>query len=224
MTTDPHGKKIFPVIEAAFNIVYLVFAVAAGILYTVKSVRGDNRPLFIYGCMTLLLAAGDAFHLVPRILVVLTGRRDGFRRALGFGKQVASITMTIFYLLLWLVHESVFGGHASVGIALAVLSTVRIVLCLFPQNRWAGPDSPVSWSIWRNLPFLAMGVVMCFLFGSTAALHAGFRFMPLAIAVSFVCYMPVAVLSKKYPAVGVLMLPKTVAYMWIVVMGTSLIA
>jgi hypothetical protein len=46
--------------------------------------------------------------------------------------------------------------------------------------------------------------------------------MGIAIALSFVFYLPVVVWSNRYPKVGMLMLPKTCAYLWIVVMCCSL--
>lgn len=36
---------------------------------------------------------------------------------------------------------------------------------------------------------------------------------------SFAFYIPVVLFSKKYPAVGALMMPKTIAYLLIVVFG-----
>ncbi len=48
--------------------------------------------------MTLLLGCGDALHLVPRVLNYWT---DGdYTAALGIGKLVTSITMTLFYILI----------------------------------------------------------------------------------------------------------------------------
>ena len=43
-----------------------------------------------------------------------------------------------------------------------------------------------------------------------------FRFMPLAVALSFSFYLPVVLFSGVAPAVGMLMIPKTMAYVWIV--------
>jgi hypothetical protein len=43
--------------------------------------------------------------------------------------------------------------------------------------------------------------------------------MGLAITLSFLLYAPVVLLASTYPLVGVLMIPKTLAYVWIVFMG-----
>ena len=47
--------------------------------------------------------------------------------------------------------------------------------------------------------------------------------MVAAILISFGCYLPVTLLSKKYPKVGLLMIPKTCAYSWMFVMGLQLL-
>ena len=47
--------------------------------------------------------------------------------------------------------------------------------------------------------------------------------MVAAILISFGCYLPVTLFSKKKPMVGILMIPKTCAYMWIIIMGLQLL-
>ena len=47
--------------------------------------------------------------------------------------------------------------------------------------------------------------------------------MVAAIIISFGCDLPVTLLSKKMPKVGLLMITKTCAYIWIIVMGLQLL-
>ena len=44
-----------------------------------------------------------------------------------------------------------------------------------------------------------------------------------AIIISFGCCIPVTLFSKSKPKVGLLMIPKTCAYMWIIAMGLQLL-
>ena len=44
-----------------------------------------------------------------------------------------------------------------------------------------------------------------------------------AILISFGCYLPVTLFSRTKPKVGLLMIPKTCAYMWIIAMGLQLL-
>jgi hypothetical protein len=43
--------------------------------------------------------------------------------------------------------------------------------------------------------------------------------MWLAVALSFAFYIPVVLFADAVPAIGMLMIPKTCAYLWIVWMG-----
>ncbi|MBR2782150.1 MAG: hypothetical protein IKE00_02305 [Oscillospiraceae bacterium] len=82
--------------ESTFDILYLLFAIVSG---CVMLVRGRGRTEKEMGLAALILGVGDAFHLVPRVLnYFLTG---DFTAALGIGKLVTSITMTVFYLLVY---------------------------------------------------------------------------------------------------------------------------
>ncbi|MBC5664483.1 hypothetical protein H8S07_04175 [Dorea sp. NSJ-36] len=47
--------------------------------------------------------------------------------------------------------------------------------------------------------------------------------MVAAISLSFGCYIPVTLFSKKKPMVDLLMIPKTCAYMWMIAMGLQLL-
>ena len=89
--------KLMPALpESIFDICYLIFAVISGILL-LKSSKG-RKELCLYGAMTLLLGCGDAFHLVPRVLNYWTDA--DYTAALGIGKLITSVTMTLFYLLI----------------------------------------------------------------------------------------------------------------------------
>ena len=46
--------------------------------------------------------------------------------------------------------------------------------------------------------------------------------MPLAVILSFGFYIPVVLFASAIPLVGMLMIPKTLAYVWVVLMGWKL--
>lgn len=87
-------KRVFGLYEAVFDIVYLIAALIIGILL-IATAKGDT-PRLLAGIMALTLAGGDAFHLLPRIAVIRTQKEEAFRSFLGRGKQITSITMTVF--------------------------------------------------------------------------------------------------------------------------------
>ena len=53
--------------------------------------------------MAVTLGCGDAFHLVPRAVALCTTGLQSFTAALGLGKLVTSVTITLFYVLLYAV-------------------------------------------------------------------------------------------------------------------------
>lgn len=210
------------VVEIVFDVFYLCFVLCAGVWLLL---RQQSTAALLYGIMALCLGGGDAFHLVPRICAQATGTMAQRYRALGFGKLVTSVTMTVFYVLLYHVWCAVYAQPVQ-GVLTAivyVLALVRIVLCLLPQNAWLTKTPPLRWGIYRNAPFVLLGALVLVLFAVTAASGDGFSLMWLAIAVSFGCYLPVTLLAQSRPKVGMLMLPKTCAYLWMVCMGFSLL-
>lgn len=101
------------------------------------------------------------------------------------------------------------------------MAALRIVLCLFPQNAWTSADAPLSWGIYRNIPFAILGLIVIVLFYRSAKEHKDrdFRWMWLTIVLSFGFYIPVVLWADTIPAVGMLMIPKTCAYVWTVMIG-----
>lgn len=98
MKQNNYKPQIPDVMEAIFDVAYLIFDLIAALLFFFFS---QGNPLFIlYGILTLTLCGGDAFHLVPRILRAVRGSNDKIKRQLGIGLQVSSITMTVFYIIL----------------------------------------------------------------------------------------------------------------------------
>lgn len=206
------------IMEAVFCVAYLIVTSILGVRILRRSGGSDKSKL--YGIMTLVLVSGDAFHLVPRIMAAVDKAGD-YSKAMGIGTLITSVTMTVFYLILYRIYELIKGsGNKSLFVTMIVLAVVRITLCLMPQNDWTG-DSPVSWGIYRNIPFVIIGIIMVALFFISRgdAAYKPYRFMWLAILLSFAFYLPVVLWADVSPMIGMLMLPKTCMYVWIVVMG-----
>lgn len=209
------------IMETLFDVVYLTTVVGLGISMITKA--GDRKLVKLFGIMAVLLGCGDAFHLVPRAYALSTDGLANHVAALGFGKFVTSITMTIFYMILyyiWRIRYQV-KDNGNLTKVMYALAAVRIGLCLLPANQWLSANAPLSWGIYRNIPFAIMGVLMIVLFYQKAreVKDKEFAYMWLAIALSFALYIPVVLWSDSYPLVGILMIPKTMAYVWIVLMG-----
>ena len=211
--------------EAIFCIAYLVFDLIAAILFFAKA--GDNQTIFLFGVLTIVLGGGDAFHLIPRVVKAFYGDSARVEWWSGLGLMVSSITMTVFYVLLFYIWKAIFPqiSYPSVLSGLIWISAaIRIILCLFPQNNWLHAEGNPKWGIYRNLPFAVTGfclVILFFLSGNAGGY--GLWLMSIAIIISFACYFPVVLFARKKPMVGMLMIPKTIAYIWMISMGLSLI-
>lgn len=211
------------IVETLFDAVYLVSVITIGILM-IRGSKG-NRQFQLFGWMAVLLGAGDSFHLIPRALALCTTGLESFTVQLGLGKWITSVTMTIFYVLLYYVWRERYGIRGKNGLTAAVyaLGGVRIALCMMPQNQWLSADAPLAWGIYRNIPFALMGILIIMLFYRSARERGdrAFKWMWLTIVLSFGFYIPVVLWANAIPLIGMLMIPKTCAYVWTVLIGYS---
>lgn len=86
------------IMEPIFHVVYLSTVIILGIIMISKT---KDKYFRLFGIMSVTLGFGDSFHLIPRIYALLTTGLENNAAALGFGKLVTSITMTIFYIILY---------------------------------------------------------------------------------------------------------------------------
>lgn len=225
MTNQGYTPRVPDLMEAVFDTCYLLFDLIAGILFFAFS---HGNPLFLlYGILTWTLCFGDAFHLVPRVLRAVKGSSEKIERQLGIGLQISSITMTVFYILLLYIWKQTFyemTAPVMLEILIWVSAAIRIVVCMLPQNNWCGEEGNLKLSVIRNAVFAVTGICVIVLYvmsGNTYGYHM--TRMAAAIVLSFGCYLPVTLLSKKMPKIGMLMIPKTCAYIWMIVMGLQLL-
>ena len=211
------------VMEAIFDAGYLLFDLAAGILFLCNA-KG-NTLFVLYGILTLTLCGGDAFHLVPRIIRAVRGSSEKIKRQMGIGLQISSITMTVFYIILmyvWKYTFPEFSAPAAVQAMIWISAIVRIAVCVLPQNNWCSDEGNLKLSVIRNGVFAITGIGVIILYalsGNAGGYHM--TRMVAAILLSFGCYLPVTLFSKTKPMVGLLMIPKTCAYVWTVLIGYS---
>ena len=211
------------IFESIFDILYLITVITLGITMIRKS--NGNAQFKLFGIMAVVLGCGDAFHLVPRVYAMWTTGMEANAAPLGFGQFITSITMTVFYCILYNVYVKRYDikNDAKMKAVIYGLAIIRVILCFMPQNDWLSPDAPLLWGVLRNIPFALLGLIISVLFYKQAKLHNDqqFKYMWLAIVLSFGFYIPVVLFAKTYPLVGMLMIPKTCAYVWIVWMGYS---
>lgn len=214
------GKLGMRIGESIFSICYLLFDVVAGIIFLQNS--SDNLFL-LYGIMTLLLGFGDAFHLVPRVIKNIKCESAKVTWWMNFGLAITSVTMTVFYIILFYIWKIVNGSPAIpdiVPILIWCTALSRIIICLLPQNDWLNNGNK-QLSLYRNIIFAITGAIEVILFlisGGTYNIT-----MAICIFFSFLFYIPVTLFAKEKPMIGILMIPKTVMYIIMISLGLAML-
>jgi hypothetical protein len=211
--------------EILFNVLYLIAVWALVVAMTRRYPElpvADRRlaRLFIYAFA--LLALGDTGHVGFRVLAFALGDLEttfqifGAEVGLvGLGVLSTSVTVTLFYVAMLFTWRERFGRQLGWLGALAIAAAVvRLGLMTLPQNEWNRIVSPQPWSSYRNLPLLIQGLVAAGLIlrESMATRDKAFRWMGVMILLSFAFYVPVVLYVEAIPAIGMLMIPKTMAY------------
>lgn len=210
--------------EISFGILYLVAMwVMVFMMYRRQSVmQPDNQRVATLGIIAFtLLVSGDTGHIVFRIVAYASGDPApqfsflgmvfGLR---GMGTAATATTMTLFYALMVVIWRYRFDKRYGPFERLLLISAlVRLVLLSFPINQWDSLVPPQPWSTIRNLPLLVQGAVAYLILREARTnKDRAFWWMGIMILVSFACYMAVVLFVQQSPLIGMLMIPKTIAY------------
>ena len=217
--------------EVAFNIAYLVAIWALVVMMITRHARmpaagGVLRRWFIIAFG--LLALGDTGHVGFRVLGYASGNLEAVTvpgtgiGLVGLGAFFTAFTVTLFYvcaLFAW--RERFAKPLGAFGAVLIVAAVVRLIVMLFPQNDWSSSVPPQPWSLYRNLPLMLLGLGVAYLVlrDATKASDRPFKWIGDMILVSYAFYTPVILFVQIVPVVGMLMIPKTLAYVAIAAIG-----
>lgn len=203
------------VFESLFDIIYLAVVIGMG----VRLLFLDDKESNLVASMGLVLGIGDSFHLLPRVFSHMSeGGFDRFSSMLSWGQFITGITMTVFYVLFYFYYSRLSGDvNSKKKITIFVLAITRIVLLLMPQNNWGGEGNYMM-GILRNIPFLIMGILLIAWTYKNRSIE-GLKKSYLWILLSFLFYIPVVLYVDRVPAVGALMMPKTIAYVLLILEG-----
>jgi hypothetical protein len=214
--------------EIAFNVVYLI--VVWGLVAAMARRRstvppGSRNTARLVMWAFALLALGDTGHVGFRVLAYALGNLEfsfGFLGRqiglVGLGAMTTAFTVTLFYVLMLFVWRARFEGrYGWFQLLLLAAAAVRIALMLPSANEWTSVVPPQPWSTYRNLPLMVQGLGVAFLMLRDA--HASddrtFLWIGAMILISYACYIPVVFLVQRLPLLGMLMIPKTLAYLGI---------
>ena len=219
-------------IEITFNISYLivVWGLVIAMIRHQKDVATQNRPVAQRVLWAFaLLALGDTGHVGFRVIAYALGGLDARPVILGIpvslvgvGALATAITVTVFYMLmvdLWRLRFNKSLGWFG-GLLLAA-GAVRLVIMAFPQNQWDQILPPYNWSLLRNafLVIQGLGVLYLILRDAIPNNDGAFKWIGVMIALSFAFYIPVILFSAQIPLLGMLMIPKTCAYVGVAIIA-----
>ena len=207
--------------ETGFYLIYLVTTIVFAVLLILSSKK--HKAFLILGIAFIFLVGGDFFHLLPRAIGLFTKTLDhpskDLAYDLGTGKLVTSVTMAIFYVLLYWFIYALTGKKRNhlIDVAVVALFLLRIFFCAFPQNGWATNSYDFTWAFLRNIPFVALGIIVIIISLEKLKNHKYLSKLWLLISLSFLFYLPVVFFASANSWVGMLMLPKTICYMLMVI-------
>ncbi len=200
------------IIEGLFDVFYLTFTAIIG----VRLIKQKPRLAFWYGVIALLLVGGDLFHLVPRVIGLLTVGLDELVFWTGLGKLITSITMSFFYFILFFLFERRYHlKNRYLEYFVLLLLVIRLVLLTMPNNHWFELSSDDIFGLIRNIPFILLGIMTLGLsfIGYSKYHHRNDLVITYSILFSFLFYIPVVLFAQTLPIIGILMIPKTICYM-----------
>jgi hypothetical protein len=206
-------------LEVIFNISYLVVVWTIVILMIVRRNRvvPENRALatrFIWAFA--LLALGDTGHVGFRVIAYLLGGLEVNPALVGAGAFSTAVTVTFFYMLMVDIWRLRFRKSLGLfGWFLLGAGVIRLIILSFPQNAWGQVVAPYNWSLLRNSLLVIQGVGVTFLILRDAirSHDRAFTWIGAMIVLSFTFYTPVILWVQWVPLLGMLMIPKTCAYL-----------
>ena len=219
-------------VEISFNLTYLV--AIWGLVIAMRRNRSmvaaeDRRVADLFLWAFTLLALGDTGHVGFRVLAYALGGLEtdisvlGLQLGLvGVGALATAITVTFFYVLMLEIWRARFDkAYGWLGYLLLGAAAARLLLMLPAPNQWNSVVPPQPWSIIRNLPLMVQGLGVAYLIlrDARTAQDRTFTWIGVMILISFACYMPVIFFVQQAPITGMLMIPKTLAYVAIAVLA-----
>lgn len=212
-------------VEISFDLIYLtvVWALVERMYSRRNELALKNRRLAgLFMGAFALLALGDSGHVGFRVLGYAMGDLEStvnvFGRQLGLvgmGAMATAYTVTLFYVLAleaWRERfQKKYGWFEFLLLGAAIL---RLFLMMLPANQWNNTAPPQPWGTIRNLPLILQGLGLAYLIlrDARSKNDRTFWWIGISILVSYACYLPVILFVQDVPILGMLMMPKTMAY------------
>ena len=102
-----------------------------------------------------------------------------------------------------------------------LVGIVRLVIMIPAGNSWGSAVPPFNWSMARNIPLMIQGIgsAVIMLMSAVKANDKFAKNVSYMIFASYICYLPVILFVQKAPMLGMLMMPKTLAYVAVAILA-----
>ena len=212
-------------VEVLFNVTYLavIWSLVAMMIRRLPAVHQAGRAVasrLIWAFA--LLALGDTGHVGFRVVAYALGGLEAHPLLVGLGALSTAYTVTLFYMLMVDVWRLRFRTALGwFGWLLLAAGVVRLIVMVFPQNQWDQVVPPYEWGLFRNafLVVQGLGVMALILRDAIRERDAAFTWIGAMIGVSYAFYAPVILWVATVPMLGMLMIPKTCAYVAIAIIA-----
>ncbi len=218
--------------ETIFNILYLTsiwwltYAMYKKLPNISEKQKSVARPIV---AAFALLALGDSGHVGFRVLALFFGGSESMVsiagtpiRWISLGTLATTATVTIFYVLVLIIWKKRFNKeYGWFGIFLFFMAIVRMVMTMLPINDWNASMPTQPWATYRNIPLMIQGLGVAYLILRDAKAENDKTFTQIGymILTSYAFFIPVILFVQKMPLIGMLMIPKTLAYVAIAVIA-----
>ncbi|HPH96061.1 MAG TPA: hypothetical protein PKW33_05140 [Anaerolineaceae bacterium] len=221
--------------ETGFNVVYLILVWWMVVMMTRNMSRVSEKDwptANLIRISFILLAAGDTGHVGFRVLATLMGE-TGARINLfgepaslvGIGMLTTAYTVTLFYMVWVYIWRRRYQQPSGLAVNLLLAAGLfRLIFMALPGNDWGGLVPPQPMSLYRNIPLFVQGIGLLWLMFDWAYRKQDrvFQWIAWMVVASFAFYAPVIFFARQVPMLGMLMIPKTCAYLaiaWIAYRG-----
>jgi hypothetical protein len=205
-------------VEIIFDVAYLIAVwTLVAIMIRKKSVvaEKDQKVAKLVRWMFILLALGDTGHVGFRVIAYATGGLEKNPALVGIGAFATAVTVTFFYMLLVWVWKERFGKKMNLfAWFLLLVGVARLVIMALPGNQWGNTVPPQPMGLIRNIPLMVqgIGIMLMILIDAIRSKDRTFTWIGGMIFLSFLFYTPVILFVQQVPMLGMLMMPKTLAY------------
>jgi hypothetical protein len=206
-------------LEIGFDLAYLItiWALLAVMYKKRNKVMPANKKVAgLIRWMFLFLAIGDTGHVGFRVLAYTRGPLENSPLLVGLGSLATAYTVTLFYMIFVTVWRERFNKPASwFTWLLLIIGILRMIIMALPGNQWGQVFPPQPMGILRNIPLMiqGLGILILILWSSVQKKDKTFIWIGCCIFLSFLFYTPVIFFVNQIPLLGMLMMPKTMAYL-----------